>query len=99
MGNCCSLFSDGESLPLNNDTAVKDNYAPNRFLKDEIERPVPLLGENNETTFQKIDVTDSSSDIDTKKLNEMIKTDDEDEDDDEIDDDIEEEIEEDDDDQ
>lgn len=84
MGCCCSRNNPGNpdlvidkrtvNDPILNRADLVSNY------KKEINIPAaPLLG-NTDITFQKINATDSSSDLDTKDLNEMLKTDDENDD-------------------
>ncbi|OHT01026.1 hypothetical protein TRFO_07699 [Tritrichomonas foetus] len=96
MGACCSNQANyNPDKAIDNNTAtepiIKGNTAIEAVHSHDVDvRPVPLLGENNETTFQKVDVSDTSSDIDTKALDKMMKTDDDDENDD-IDDEVEEE--------
>lgn len=102
LSYCLSLCERGEEYrdpadsltKIGGDGAIlKGDAAPVSLLGDQSPK-VPLLPAGN-PTFQKVNISASSSDIDTKELDQMMKTDDEGEDDDEDDDDVMNDIEED----
>ena len=92
---CFSLCSKGEEYRDGADPLtkfggeagiMKGDASPTSILSESSPK-VPLLPAGN-PTFQKVNISASSSDMDTKELDQMMKTDDEGEDDGDDDEDV-----------